>query len=425
MAQGEQELDPYGFIHKREGEAHIIGFELCGVALTFTRLVVSKDDVRGRLEVRSSWPGPERLYAGSYKLDGMNSRRDMARHLKERCPDVPDWVEILERSSNFVIDELAEGSPTVLLTNVKDKVGSRFRIEPIAFDNFPVIWFGKGGSGKSLLAVSAAISVHTGMDIVGLPLERGPVLVCDWELDAETWKSQAALIATGHNVGMPDIHYRRCVAPLYHEGESIARYVAREGIKLVIVDSLGYACGGDKNSQEVATRMFEAMRSWQCAVICIDHVSKDSEATSPYGSVYFENSARATWRVRGAMDEGSNELAMAMTLEKCNFGRYQPQGFKFTFWPDASEPESVHCQRMDVRDLPGFETSVPDSMRIKTAILEAKANVTVQEIVEATGIKEATVRTRLHELTRRGDVEKIVIKGAAHKYALRVGEAAV
>ncbi len=411
-------MSVYSFVAKREGDAHVLGFEECKVSLTFTRLVVDKESVRGRLDVRSAWPGPSRLYAGTFKLDGVNARRDMARHLRERCPDVPDWTEILERASNHVIDELAEGAPTVRITEVPDKVGSRFRIHPLAFDGFPVIWFGKGGSGKSLLATAAAMGVHSGLDVIGLPLEPGPVLVCDWELDAGMWKSQASLLAQGHGIGLPDIHYRRCVSPLYHEGESIARYVDREGIKFVVVDSLGYACGGDKNAQEVATRMFEAMRSWGCSVVCIDHIPKNSEATAPYGSVYFENSARATWRIKGAMEEGTNSLSLVASLEKCNLGRYPAQGFKFTFAPDVSEPTSIYCERADIRDLPGFEESVPDSMRIKTAILEARKAVTVGEIIEATGIKEATVRSRLHQLVKRGDVEKIQQVGAALKYAL-------
>ena len=77
---------------------------------------------------------------------------------------------------------------------------------------------------------------------------------------------------------------------------------------------------------------------------------------------------------------------------------------------------------MDVRDLPGFEQDRPASQRIKDALLEQRKACNVDELVEITGMKANAVRARLAELVKKGEVVKVIISGAANKWALRARE---
>lgn len=415
----ESDTDVYRCDWRKEGESQVCEFPAQLVVLRFSRLSFHDDSLRGWLDVQSRWPtGPQRVYSGVFNVSGPRARTDMAKYLRERCPDVSDWTELLELSSMRVIHALQEGSPTYRMGQVERREHGRFRIEPIAFEKLPVIWFGRGGSGKSLVALAAAAGVHANIDIIGLPLLTGPVLYCDWELDEVTMQSQLELLSAGHQMDIPDIHYRPCLSPLYQEAESIARYIDREGIELVVVDSLGFACGGDKNSQEVAMRMFGAMRPWRVAVICIDHMAKGEDANTPYGSAYFENSVRATWRVKGQME--AHDLHVSMSIEKTNLGKYPPVGFRFRF-DDVANPSYVTCEPEDVREMPEEirGEKLNQSIRVKTAIVEAGVAMTVGDIASATGVPLRSVRTVCDRLVESGDLTKVLIRGGSNKYALR------
>lgn len=413
--------DQYEPTYERQGNTHILRFP-CKIELSLSRISVGKDDIKGWLDARSRWDtGPERLIAASFNLSGPRARKDMAKDLAERCPVPLDWGEILERACTTIVDVLAEGSPVVKLSDIQRREGSKFRVEPIAFEGMPVIWFGRGGSGKSLLAAAAAIAIHGNVDLLGLPLLTGPVMINDWETDGATYREQIELICDGHGIAMPDIFYRECFGSLNHEGEAIGRFIDANGVQVTFNDSLGMASGADKNSQETATGMFTMMRSWRTSNICIDHIAKGEETNTPYGSVYFENAARATWRAKGTMKDGSNEHFLILSMEKTNLGKYPPVGFKFTFLPDTSNVQAITVEKIDVSTLPtelkADKMNAKDSIR--AALKESRRAMNVTDMVEATGMSEPKLRARIGEMVGDGSVIKIIIRGAANKYALK------
>lgn len=236
-------------------------------------------------------------------------------------------------------------------------------------------------------------------------------MVCDWELDAETYKEMCEPIAFGIGLAeVPNFHYRQCISPLVEEAAAIGRYIDREGIELVIVDSLGYAIGGDKSSQELTMRMFAAIRAWKRTVLCVDHITND-EATGnrPYGSAYTVNSARSLWRVRSAQEEGSNELSIGLFQTKANFGKQPPVGFKLQF-----DDGAVFVEREDVRDVAAFQENVSLSSRIKAALSNATKALTKDEIVDALGLTDKAdaltikqVGPRLSEMVKNRHIVRI------------------
>jgi len=117
--------------------------------------------------------------------------------------------------------------------------------------------------------------------------------------------------------------YRHCALPLAEDLNEIRRIVLEGDIKLIIVDSLGAACGGDMNSAEVATRFFSAIRQLPVTPLLISHVSKEVEKEkTPFGSVYFYNYARNVYQLRKHEEE--DEITLGLWHKKCNFTKKNP-----------------------------------------------------------------------------------------------------
>jgi len=407
-----------------EGDAYIVEFPGAGVAFEVTRVEASRSEIYGVIRVTSNLPGvPTLLHQGRFNLTGTSARSALVKYLERRC-EISDWSEVVEQVCFLVLDTMREGQPVVRITDVAPREQqSRFRIAPLVVEGFPTIIFGPGGAGKSQLAAMLAMAVHgddgKGWNVCDLVVEPGPVLVCDWELDAVTYREVCDPIAVGLGIPLSNFHYRQCTAPLYEEAAAIGRFIAREGIAMVVVDSLGYAIGGDKTSQELTMRMFGAIRGWGCTALCIDHITNDeSNGDRPYGSVYTINSARALWRVRAAQEEGSSELNIGLFQTKANFGKQPPVGFLFRFSDGATSIE-----RQDVRQVGEFRDTVSLSMRIRTALLEARRALNVAEIIELAGIDEKKAKqvpVRLSQMVKNGQLTKLIAEGvqAAARYAL-------
>jgi len=411
---------------RREGDAFVVGFPPVGITVEVTAVEMSRSDAYSIWRVTSTNPGTTAvLHQARVNLTGTAARSSLVKYLAQRY-DGCDWSEIVEQVCRVVLDAAREGQPTVKITDVPHRETARFRVAPLVVEGFPNIIFGPGGSGKSMLAAMIAVAVHGGWNLADLEVMPGKVLICDWELDDVTYREVAEQLCNGFGIPLPDFDYRQCSAPLSEEGAAIGRFAAREGIDLIIADSLGFAIGGDKTSQELTMRMFSAMRAWrrvngsQITTLCVDHVTNDEgTANRPYGSVYTQNAARALWRVRANQEEGSHEMTMGLFQTKANFGKQPPVGFHVSFGDGAT---SV-CRR-DVNDMAEMDDFKPASMRIKTAILASGHQMTKAEIVEVTGLKDTIVAARLSDLLKRGDVVRFMTGGqSSAKWAMASDQA--
>lgn len=400
---------------RREGDAYVIGFPSAGISVEATGVETARSETHALIRVTSTNPGtPPLLHHGRFNITSSSARTSLVRYLNARC-ELADWSEVVEQVCFRVLDAIREGQPPVLLTNVQPRIGARFRVAPMLVEGFPNIIFGPGGSAKSLLAALVAIGMHGGWNLCDMDFVPGPVMVCDWELDDVTYREVVEKLCRGFGIEMPPIHYRQCAFPLAEEASAIGRYAAREGIELIVVDSLGFAIGGDKTSQELTMRMFSAMRTWrktdggQITVLGVDHITNDeTQGNRPYGSVYTQNAARSLWRVRAQQDDGSNEMSVGLMQTKANFGKQAPVGFHIRFDEDAT-----YVTREDVREMDAMREHLPASMRIKTAIAESGGGLTKDEIVERTGLRESIVKARLSDLKRRGDLTPQMAAGGA------------
>ncbi len=109
--------------------------------------------------------------------------------------------------------------------------------------------------------------------------------------------------------------------------------VAEHDIELVILDSVGPACG-DIMAPDLIIRAFNAVRHITsytgAAALLLGHTTKEDRKQGnqyrlPLGSIYFENLPRATWELRS--EEGDSDvLEVGLFSRKSNLCGRNPSG---------------------------------------------------------------------------------------------------
>jgi len=256
---------------------------------------------------------------------------------------------------------------------------------------------------KSYLALFIGLTVQGGIEELGWRPQQGNVLYLDYETDEEEVDYRIKMLKDGM-LWQPDLTltYRHCAIPLAEDLHEIRRVVLEEGIQLLIVDSLGAACGGDLNSAQIATAFFTAIRQLPVTPLLISHVAKETteKDRTPFGSVYFYNYARNVYQLR-KHEEEEDEITLGLWHKKCNFGKKNPpMGFSIKFTLDG-----VTFTSQDIRDIPEAWESLSLSSRIMSALKQHPLKVA--EISDEIGETEDKVRTYLHRLSKRGKVVKV------------------
>ena len=97
----------------------------------------------------------------------------------------------------------------------------------------------------------------------------------------------------------------------------------------------------------------------------MSHQSTENGDKRPFGSVYWANSARATWNLkRAAMSPDGQTVSLAAFHRKCNLGPLRPAvGISVQF-----DGERVYFCRIDVATIDEVAESLPLWQRIRAII---------------------------------------------------------
>jgi len=135
---------------------------------------------------------------------------------------------------------------------------------------------------------------------------------------------------------MPDsLFYWQCDRPLPQMIDVIRRVIREHKIDYVVVDSIAYACGGDAESSEIASRYKVATQAFGVGSLHLAHVPKNGDTNKPFGSAYWHNGARSTWYLeqhgKPETRNGVTETALKWHHRKNNLGpkEQQPRVIRF------------------------------------------------------------------------------------------------
>lgn len=285
-------------------------------------------------------------------------------------------------------------------------------VENSVWEGHAASWFGEGGVAKSMLAMHLALTVAAEDKAywMAMQVKTVPVLYLDFELDADEQHRRALDLAAGMKLGgIPANFYYLSVAmmPPVAAFRIAAEECRRLGVKLIIVDSVGFALDGDSENARDVLGFYRAciqpLKDAGASPLLIDHQAKiikgekysDKQA---FGSVYKTNAVRSAFQIRGAHDQG--EITATFVHKKNNFG-WKEKSFsaKVVF---ENGRITVERQLQAVPD-PGREPSK------KELVLEAVQELnraTAETAARKTGIDLKTVRNAITALLGEGALIK-------------------
>jgi len=280
-----------------------------------------------------------------------------------------DWHSVLQDLSRLVVEHNKAGRDLVDLRHFMERPWAQFCLEPFILDELPTILFGFGGLGKSLFGLIAMASLNTGVEILpGFKPEPGHRgLFCDWESSSYEHGIRYGQIMRG--IGLdPNEHemlHLPLSASLDQSKHTVARHMEENGVTFLIIDSAAMAAGGDPTNLEKTNGFFATLRTLRVPSLIIAHQTKGNEReTTPFGSVFWHNQARATHQIAKQQSPGEHVLNIAILNQKMNNG---PERHPLSFQLDFSD-DMIKITQTDIQDNPTLSKRTTVMAQVRDAL---------------------------------------------------------
>ena len=373
-----------------------------------TRIEARKDELNGFIELRQRiGETPWRiLFARTrHNFYSKSGKGDLNRVLDKRTKG--DWSDRIEQLTGIVEQALLEVDPPVVLADMPDPGGDEWLMSPLLEAHEHTVVFAEGGSGKSIFALAIGVSVATKIPMVAgmFPATQVSVLYLDWETRWQTHRTRMARLAAGRALTMPsNFFYQRMAGTFMDVVESVKLFVRTKGIGLVIIDSIGMACGGNLNDDFTAISYNNAVRVLELAgatVLSLAHVPKDRlNQLNPIGSIYFTNAPRAVWKMVGTRQPGENTTDIVISNPKANNAALAKEiGLRLEWTENA-----VRFYRQDPRAVPELAVHMNNVDRIAYELRNGMR--TAEQVADETGIKAPVVKATLYRWKDRRFVQR-------------------
>lgn len=399
---------------ERNGDEFSFVWEDAQIAIGLEQIYEYHGEIYAEVWVRSALPTqPGHIHWGRLNLSATQSRERLASTLNGRVREVDakDWAAMLETACTKTAIEYRAGEPTINLATMPRPTGSPYLIYRFLPLNVSTILFGDGGTSKSLLALYLGMAVKAGLKLpCGLNvMKTTDVMYLDWETNHEDHVERLHAIADGLSLKeLPAIHYRKMRRTLPEEATKLRAEISRLKIGFVIVDSLGYASGGDLRENNIAINAMDALSKMNVTSLAIAHITKEAARESegkatPFGSAFFSFSARCTWEIRKAEENSEGELNVGIFQRKANRGALQKTPLGLTIEYDEDEVgqrlESVRISPFSVAEDATLAAHAPLSYRLREALRKANGTpVSAEKLSKDIGAKEMTISRTLRRM---------------------------
>jgi hypothetical protein len=250
--------------------------------------------------------------------------------------------------------------------------------------------YGDSGQGKSTIVDGLATCVSLGKPFLGRAVKQGPVVILDWELSQDITLHRLYHIARGMGLSAPPpIMYQSLYDPLTSYLSEILSWCERVNPALLIVDSMGAACGGDPMNPERAIALMNALRQLPTSSLVVDHQSNPTQGQGyankrEFGTSYKRHLTRSSLQIEMANQE-SGKASVILRQQKDNFGpKSDPIPFHIIYAGEAIRFEVADISDAEFADV----DTLPAAQKIERFLNETKG-ATQKTIMEACNIGSA------------------------------------
>jgi hypothetical protein len=352
-------------------------------------------------------------------LVAADPRLKLAGQLSRQFPRV-EWDMVLDQFCQMLLSQIRIGNPAIIIgdddTELNELDVPLYMIYPLILEGQVNIIFGDPGSTKTTMALAMMATIASAWQDSPFGLKvadkRQVVLWLDYETDEKTIKYQFKCIKQAYGLGRDcKIIYRHCDIPFADDKEGIKQAIDKYGATIMVVDSLGLACGGDVNTPEPAFKFFAAFRAMNITGLFLAHTAKGTEATKNnsrhvFGTVFFEAQARNIWEIVKVLNENDpDSIAIGLYHRKPppTDKLHPPLGYRFTF--DKVNHETQWTP-FDPKSVDELVKRMSAGAQILAFLNNETEGHTPKEIADLTGINVNTVRPKLAELLKHQDYKK-------------------
>ena len=282
-----------------------------------------------------------RAFKTAFKQDLASTRaRDDAVRYLSKIDDgnlAPDgWRTVIEYACVLPLEGHRKSTKEVSIMDHKlTSASAKWRLEPLLEDGESTLLFGPGDSGKSFLALYMAYLVATGQEHLGLKPKQGNVLYCDWEATIDVTARRMEMLAKGFGGSRPSgFWYMRMADNFMGDFDRVHEAVRVRNVSLLVIDSAALATSEPESSQ-VVSEFFGVVRELQTATLIVAHVAKTGKDHEPFGSVFWTNLARSTYRAAAARPK-DDLLSVRLRNHKANNeNRLRDRAFDLAFTDES------------------------------------------------------------------------------------------
>ena len=374
-----------------------------------TRIRTPSDgQVKGELEIQRNVNGTINylLVPTQFNFSSEPTRAKFAKQLTEKLDVKLEWKEIFDCISETVQrlaragDSCIEVYPQETVTLPQQLVGN------IIYKGVQNIIFGEKGVNKSTLAylLGICVSLPWPENPLGLevPTESVKTLVLDWETDKPIFEYCISRLQKGMQFPYCSLYYRRCNLPLADDIEPIQKHIEASRAKLLVIDSLGAAAGGEHGElkgAESALLFNSALRKLDITSLIVGQTKKgdDEKKKTIFGSTYFTYYARNIFELCAGEDDFSDTQHLGLFHRECNLGRKTPPlGLRLTY-----TPESIDIEREPV-SIAEFVHKVSVSKQILETLKEGA--MTAKELQEHLDVSRGSIDMALKRLRQHKQI---------------------
>ena len=377
-----------------------------------------KTGVHAVVEVRH---GAGLLGFNTFNLGRSGDRHELSRRCHERLPEALRAVVAKETLAMYIDELCLQVYPTYL----NDLAPSLLHGDPdipitmicggYIIEGGGTIMFAPPGRGKSYTAIVMAISVDAGNHKLW-NVKKSRVLYVNLERNAASIQRRIGLcnVALGEEKNRPLHVLNTRGKSLAAVSDALRRYIQKEGIEVVFLDSISRSGQGSLVGDEETNRTIDLMNDICPPWFAIGHTPR-ADSTHVFGSVHFE--AGADLMVNLTSEANDNLMGVGLKVEKSNDTPKRPrEKFVFEFGPNGL----IGVRKSKAGEFADMDAAPTIASQLVDYILANGGKTTATVAADELGMNRSEISTALNngnqfvKLEKEGKFQFFGVKASAN-----------